>query len=257
MKIACIQIQIREGEEKGKTITRAETLIEGIDKADLIILPEIWNIGYFSFERYVSDSETEQGETISRMRVQAGKKKAHILAGSIVERENELFYNTSFLINPEGDLIGKYRKMHLFPYQSAEKQLLTPGKDLCVIDTQFGKIGLSICYDLRFPEFFRKLVDDGAEIILTVSAWPYPRLEHWFLFNRVRAAENLAFLASANCAGKNREKEFCGHSMIVDPWGTVLAKAEDRECVVMAQIDLRQVGEVRNEFPALADRVLI
>jgi predicted amidohydrolase len=257
MKIACIQIQIREGEEKGKTITRAETLIEGIDKADLIILPEIWNIGYFSFERYVSDSETEQGETISRMRVQARKKKAHILAGSIVERENELFYNTSFLINPEGDLIGKYRKMHLFPYQSAERQLLTPGKDLCVIDTQFGRVGLSICYDLRFPEFFRKLVDYGAEIILTVSAWPYPRLEHWLLFNRVRAAENLAFLASANCAGKNREKEFCGNSMIVDPWGTIVAKAEDHECIVAAQINLRQVGEVRNEFPALADRVLI
>lgn len=257
MRIASIQLEIHDDMQKTDIIPRAEKLINEIGEVDLVILPEIWNIGYFSFDKYIAESETADGETITRMRSKAKKKRVYILAGSIVEKDNDRFYNTSFLIGPSGKILGKYRKIHLFGYGSRESQLLTRGNEVCVIDTEIGTLGLSTCYDLRFPELFRKLIDRGAEIILTVSAWPYPRLEHWLLFNRVRAIENQAFLVSSNCVGTNRSVQFCGHSMIVDPWGTILASGGDEECSVKAEITLDQVEHFRKQFPVLKERILI
>jgi predicted amidohydrolase len=112
------------------------------------------------------------------------------------------------------------------------------------------------CYDLRFPELFRAMLDKEAELFLVASGWPYPRLEHWLMFNRIRAVENSSFLISSNCAGMNRGIQFCGHSMIVDPWGTVLASGGDEECILKAEIDIQKVSSVRREFPAVRDRVL-
>jgi predicted amidohydrolase len=257
MRIASIQMEIHDDMQKTNTIARAEKFINEIGTTDLVILPEIWNIGYFSFDKYIAESETRDGETITRMRSKANEKRVHILAGSIVEKENGRLYNTSFLIGPSGEILGKYRKMHLFGYGSRENQLLTRGEDICAIDTELGTFGLSTCYDLRFPELFRKLIDRGAEIILTVSAWPYPRLEHWLLFNRVRAVENQAFLVSSNCVGINRSVQFCGHSMIVDPWGTVVASGGDEECIVTAEINLDKVRYIRKQFPVLKERILV
>jgi predicted amidohydrolase len=257
MRIASIQMKIHDDVEKRDVIAQAEKLIDEIGATDLVILPEIWNIGYFSFDRYIAESETRDGETITRMRSKANEKRVHILAGSIVERDNGRFYNTSFLIGPSGEILGKYRKIHLFGYGSRESQLLAKGEEVCVIETEIGTFGLSTCYDLRFPELFRKLIDRGAEIILTASAWPYPRLEHWLLFNRVRAIENQTFLVSSNCVGINSSVQFCGHSMIVDPWGTILASGGDEECSVKAEIDLDQVGYIRKQFPVLKERILI
>jgi predicted amidohydrolase len=255
MRIASLQIEIHDDMEKRDTITRAEKLIDGIGTIDLVILPEIWNIGYFSFDKYIAESETCNGETITRMRSKAKEKRVYILAGSIVEKEDGRFYNTSFFIGPSGEILAKYRKIHLFGYGSRESQLLTRGEDVCVIETQIGTFGLTTCYDLRFPELFRRLIDRGAEIILTVSAWPYPRLEHWLLFNRVRAVENQTFLVSSNCVGTNRSVQFCGHSMIVDPWGTILASGGDEECFVKAEINVEQVGSIRKQFPVLKERI--
>lgn len=257
MIIASIQMQIHDGSKKAESIARAEELIDKAGPADLIVLPEIWNIGYFSFDRYISESETSEGETITRMKAKAREKNAFILAGSIVENDNDQLYNTSFFIGPTGDILGKYRKIHLFGYGSKESQLLKKGENECVIETELGKFSLSTCYDLRFPELFRRLIDRGAEIILTVSAWPYPRLEHWLILNRARAIENQAFLISSNCVGKNNSVQFCGHSMIIDPWGIILAGAGDEECIVRAEISLNEVVEARKQFPVLNDRVLI
>ena len=257
MRIASIQMKIHDDVEKTDVIAKAEELIDETGETDLVILPEIWNIGYFSFDKYIAESETPDGETITRMRSKANEKRVYILAGSIVEKDNGRFYNTSFLIGPSGEILGKYRKIHLFGYGSRESRLLTKGEDVCVIKTEIGTLGLSTCYDLRFPELFRKLIDRGAEIILTVSAWPYPRLEHWLLFNRVRAIENQAFLVSSNCVGTNRSVQFCGHSMIVDPWGTILAGGGDEECSVKAEITLDQVEHVRKQFPVLEERILV
>ena len=122
--------------------------------------------------------------------------------------------------------------------------------------TDFGRVGLACCYDLRFPELFRRMVDQGAEFFLVCSAWPYPRLESWIMLNRVRALENEAFLVSSNCVGITRGKQFVGHSMVVDPWGAIVAGAGDEETVVRAEVDPGMVARVRSVFPPLRDRVL-
>ncbi|MBW1721543.1 MAG: carbon-nitrogen family hydrolase [Deltaproteobacteria bacterium] len=255
MRIACIQMEVGD-RPKSEHIARAEKLLERVEEADLVLLPEVWNIGYFSFDRYRPESEAPGGETAERMSSMARKLGTYLLAGSWITREEGgKLFNTSFLFDRNGDLVAKYRKIHLFGYGSRETEILEGGKEIVTHRTDFGTIGIATCYDLRFPELFRKMMSMGTEIFLVVSGWPFPRLEPWILFNRVRALENLAFLVSCNCAGVNRGVRFCGHSMIVDPWGKAVAAGGDEEEVITADIDKDMVTRAREEFPALRDIV--
>ncbi len=253
-RVTSIQLGIGE-EDKAQRMERVERLLDQVKGTHLVILPEIWNIGYFSFDLYEKESETVNGETAQRMSKKAKEIRCYLHGGSFVEKENGTFYNTSLLFDPDGNQIARYRKIHLFGYGSQESQILARGKEVVVVETDLGKIGMCTCYDLRFPELFRRMLQQGAEIFLVTSGWPYPRLEHWLMFNRIRAIENSAFLISSNCTGKNRGIQFCGHSMIVDPWGTILASGGDEECIVEAKIDIQKVSSVRNEFPAVKDRI--
>lgn len=255
MKVASIQMSVGD-ETKPQRIDRAEKLLGHAKGADLVILPEIWNTGYFCFDLYESEAEPIHGTTFQRMSSVAKRHGFFLHMGSFVETWNGKLYNTSLLIDPRGIPIGVYRKMHLFGYGSRESQILTRGNEVVVIETELGKVGMSTCYDLRFPELFRRMVDKGAELFLVTSGWPYPRLEHWLMFNRIRAIENTAFLASSNCVGINRGFRFCGHSMVVDPWGVIVSSGGDEECIIKAEIDMTKVETTRKEFPALSDRVL-
>lgn len=254
MRIACIQMEITD-RTKAENLEHAEELIKSAEGADLILLPEIWNIGYFSFDSYEGESEPLEGETAERMSCMARSVDAWLLGGSWVVRGPDGLYNTSFLFDRKGKAVKTYRKIHLFGYGSREQEILKKGSEVVAVETEVGVLGLASCYDLRFPELFRKMMVRGVEIFLIVSGWPYPRLEHWTLFNRARALENLCFLASANCVGVNRGMRFCGHSSIVDPWGVVRAAGGDEETIVRADIDLAMVGRVRKEFPAVHDIV--
>lgn len=254
MKVASIQLEMAD-RPKEKNVGNALALIDRAPEADLVLLPEIWPCGFFTFDRYASDSEPLEGPTVTAFRQKAAERRCHILMGSLVERAVDGLFNTTVFIGPEGEIIARYRKIHLFGYQSDETRLLTPGKEVVVVDTLWGRTGFSTCYDLRFPELFRRMVDRGAEIFLIPSAWPLARIEAWRLFNRARAHENLAFLVSCNCAGENAGKRYGGHSMIVDPWGHVLAEGGDGGEIVTAEIDVGQAAAARKEFPALADRV--
>ncbi|MEW6425662.1 MAG: carbon-nitrogen family hydrolase [Bacillota bacterium] len=256
MKIALIQLAIKDEETKQDRISRVEGLLAQVRGAELILLPEIWNVGYFSFDRYGEESETLAGETVSRLSARARELQAYIFGGSIVERDGDKLYNTAVLIGSAGDILGAYRKIHLFGYGSEERKVLSPGKEIVAVETPFGKVGLSICYDLRFPELFRRLVDRGAEIILNCAAWPYPRVEHWLLLNRTRAIENQCYFLSCCCAGASRGKAFIGRSQVIDPWGTVVASAAERETILQAEIYPEIVARAREEFTALKDRVL-
>jgi predicted amidohydrolase len=255
MRIASIQLKVIE-DSKAKALKHAQELILGCRGADLIMLPELWNIGFMSYDRYRQEAETREGPTLTMLMDLARDLKCYIHTGSIVEKEEEEYFNSSFLLNPDGTVVGSYRKFHLFTFQSAESEILTPGRSLTVLHTDFGTMGLATCYDLRFPEFFRRMVDMGAEIFLVTAAWPYPRLEHWLLFTRVRALENLSFLVSSNSCGTNRGKQFVGHSRIVDPMGNVIAGSGDDESIVWAHIDHEAVTAARENFPALKDRIL-
>jgi predicted amidohydrolase len=192
---------------------------------------------------------------LTLLRTLAKELSCHLHTGSFVERRDDRIYNSSFLLNPEGEILGSYQKIHLFTYQSQEAGILTPGSSIRVIPTEFGHFGLATCYDLRFPELFRKMLDQGAHFFLISSAWPYPRLEHWLLFNRTRALENLSYLISSNCVGINRGTQFLGHSLVVDPMGQIVAGGDDGECIVHAEVDRDIVLRVRAEFPALRDRI--
>lgn len=244
-------------EGKHANVRRAAALLDRLSEVDLILMPEIWNVGYFAFDAYRSESENLEGPTVSMLREKARRKGCFIFGGSIVENVAGAHYNTSVLIDRQGAIVAAYRKIHLYGHQSEEAQLLTRGEKVTVADTELGKVGLSTCYDLRFPELYRKMAAMGAELFLVASAWPFPRLEAWLMLNRVRALENQVFLVSSNCAGSNRGKSFVGHSMVADPWGTPLAMGGDDACVVEAEFDLAKVHEIRSMFSGFNDRVLI
>jgi predicted amidohydrolase len=254
MRVASIQLKVIE-ESKEKALEHASEMIRQCQGADLILLPELWNIGFMSFARYRNEAETQEGPTFTLLRSLARELSCHLHTGSLVEKRGDRFYNSSFLLDPQGVILGGYQKIHLFTYQSQEAEILTPGTSITVIPTEFGNFGLATCYDLRFPELFRKMLDRGAEFFLIASAWPAPRLEHWFLLNRTRALENLSCLISSNGVGMNRGTQFIGHSLIVDPMGQIIAGGNDEEGVVWAEVSRDIVLKARREFPALKDRV--
>lgn len=256
MKISTIQLGINDDENREQRFSRVERIIDTLEETDFVLLPELWAIGFFSYDRYKSESEALKGETFSRLSEKAKKIGAYIFGGSFVENRGGNYYNTSILINRQGELVGNYSKIHLFGYGSEERKILSPGEKIVVVDTEFGKIGLTICYDLRFPEIYRKLIDNDAEIILNCSAWPYPRTENWTDLNKVRAIENQAYFLSCGCAGYSKGKPFIGRSMVVDPWGTVVGSASERETVLKTEIYPETVKQIRKEFTPLKDRVL-
>lgn len=254
MKVTSIQMAVVEN-DKAATIEKACECIRQCQGADLVIMPEIWNIGFMSFDRYHSEAEDRRGPTLTAMTAMAREVNAFLHTGSFVEKDNGRFFNSSYLLSPDGEILANYRKIHLFGYNSRETQLLSPGGRVVVASTPLGKIGLATCFDLRFPELFRRMVEQGVEMFLVCSAWPYPRLEHWIMLNRVRALENQCFLVSSNSAGLNRGVQFVGHSMIVDPWGTIRAGGGDKEITVKCDVDLSETASAREQFPGLAGRV--
>lgn len=253
MHLASIQMSVVEGDKKA-TIAKATKAVCQCAEADLVILPEIWNVGFMSFEQYISEAEEKDGPTMTALTQAAKEAGVYLHSGSFVEKDGDAFYNASYLISPQGEILGHYRKIHLFGYNSRETQILTPGDAIAVVDTPLGKLGMATCYDLRFPELFRRMTAEGAGILLVCSAWPYPRLEHWLMLNRVRALENQCFLMSANSVGFNQGAQFVGHSMIVDPWGVILASGGDEEVILKTEIDWDALKTAREKFPALADR---
>jgi len=253
-----IQLAMNDYESRSGRFERVEGYLRQIEAGDnhpvMIMLPEIWGTGFFNFDRYKVESEMLQGETFSCLAPWAEKIGSYLLAGSIVEREGSNYYNTTLLIGPNGALAGSYRKIHLFGYQSEENSVLTAGSELYMLKTKHGTWGFSTCYDLRFPELYRKMVDSGVDTIFVVAAWPEARLEHWELFNRARALENLCYLVSCNCAGELKGHSLGGNSMVVDPWGEIVARAGEREELLTAVINPERTAAVRAEFPALQDR---
>lgn len=255
-KVASIQLWHNDGDSKENRIANAEQLIDSVSDSDLILLPEIWNIGWWSFDMYREGSETLQGETISRMAEKARAVNAYILAGSIVERKDDSLYNTAVLLDPKGQIAATYRKVHLVGFMGArEAELVKRGEKVVTVKTDLGVMGFAICYDLRFPELFRQMaVNHGVEIFLLVAAWPIVRLDNFRELCHARANENLCYLVSCDMAGINRGKQYLGHSAIVDPMGTSIVSSGTAESVVRGEIDTAEVYKAREFMPVLKDR---
>lgn len=261
MRISTIQLALDDKESIADRRIAVEKSLEEIYKSgfkpDMIILPEIWGCGFFDFDNYCNYSEASKGVTYELISKWARTMNCMIHSGSFIEKEGESYYNTSLLIDKEGQVLGSYRKVHLFGFQSKEQEVLTPGRNVSAIKTEFGTVGLSTCYDLRFPEQFRSLVDKETKMFLVASAWPLQRLSHWRLFNQVRALENQCFLISCNCAGEQKGTVLGGHSMVVGPSGDIINEADEKGQILYTEIDLSEVERYRGSFPSLADRVNI
>ncbi|WP_066073151.1 carbon-nitrogen family hydrolase [Frankia sp. EI5c] len=259
MRVALLQSASPDGEASTARRERVLSQVRALDpdRTDLVVLPELWATGYFHFDRYEAEAEALSGPTVGALRAVAAERGLHIVGGSIVERDSAgALYNTTAVIGPGGELLGHYRKIHLFGYESAEARLLTAGDGVLVTATPWGPLGVATCYDLRFPELFRLLADRGAELVVVVSAWPLARLEHWELLVRARAVENQVFVVACNAAGGQAGVELAGSSLVVDPWGVVLARGGTGPAVVRAELDPGRVGAVRAEFPVLTHRRL-
>jgi predicted amidohydrolase len=225
--------------------------------ADLVVLPELWPQGGFTYQRWAEDAEPLDGPTVAALSAAARELGAHVHGGSIIERaEDGALYNTSFLLGPDGALLASYRKIHLFGFAEGEPALLTAGTSVVVVDTALGRLGLATCYDLRFPELFRALVDGGAELVLLPAAWPAARVGHWSLLARARAVEDQVVVVAANTSGAQAGKTMGGFSVVVDAQGTVLAEAGSQADVLSVEVDLADVRAWRQRFPVLADRRL-
>lgn len=258
MRVACVQLHYPQDETKQQRIERVLGLVaDAAGDAELVVLPELWPTGYFAFERYEEEAEPLDGPTITAMRDAADQLSIHLHAGSFVERHADGLANCTVLIGPSGQILLTYRKIHLFGYDSREAELLTPGTTADVIETPFGTVGTTTCYDLRFPELYRVLVQRGADILIIPAAWPSPRIEHWRLLLRARALENQAFVIACNGVGNQNGTALGGHSVIVDPWGDVLAEADSEEPQLLtAHLDLGRLAAIRSEFRVLEHRRL-
>jgi predicted amidohydrolase len=258
LTVAAVQLASLEGETLDQALAVATSAVDAAAArgATLVVLPEIWTPGYFAFDTY--PEAAPHAERIRRHLADlAEQHRIHLHGGSFVEEHGGALYNTSVLFGPDGKAVGEYRKMHLFGYGSREPEVLSPGESVTVVDTELGKIGMAVCYDLRFPELFRAMTDRGAELILVASAWPHPRLEAWSTLVRARAIENQVHLVAANGVGPTLSgPSLCGHSAVVDPWGVPVAGAGDEAATVTTTIDLDAVGDARGRLRQLADRRL-
>ena len=261
MRIASVQIVLRDHEKSEDRFQQAQRILEHMEqekkRPDLILFPELWDCGFFAFDEYETASQPLRGRSFAFFSQWAKRLGANILTGSFVEERNQKRYNTVLFLNREGKLCGAYRKIHLFGYGSEEARRLCAGNETVAVEADFAIAGISTCYDLRFPEQYRALVDQGAEILLLTAAWPMARLEHWRILQQARALENQCFLISCNCSGEQNGTALAGHSMTIAPDGTILAEADEKTEVLWSEIDPRQAKAWRSAFPALADRVAI
>jgi len=267
MRLALAQFEIAGGATE-RNVDRALELVAdaAADGADLVVLPEIFNVGYFAFDSYPRAAEPLDGPTLSRVADAAADHDVAVLAGSIVEDlaashaagfetpATDGYANAAVFFDSDGSWQAVYRKQHLFGYGSAEQELLTPGESLPTVEFGGFTVGVTTCYDLRFPELYRELVDAGVTLALVPSAWPYPRVEHWQLFPRARAVENLMHVAAVNGVGEFEDATLLGRSAVYDPWGTRLAAAGDEPRLVVTDVDPERVAKRRSEFPVLEDR---
>lgn len=254
-------VQLSSSADRRANLDRAATLIRTAAErgAQLVVLPEV-----FPWRGPRADepghAEAIPGPTTEAMAAVARETGVHLCMGSMLETgAGDRSFNTSVVIGPSGDILARYRKIHLFDVELTgrvcvrESDARAPGEDVVVVPTPLGRLGMSICYDLRFPELYRRLVQAGAEILLLPSAFTFPTgAAHWEVLCRARAIENQCWLLAANQTGMSPHGFLdYGNSLIVDPWGTVVARVGDGEGIALAEVDLAQLARVRSEMPCL------
>ncbi|MBT2404036.1 MULTISPECIES: carbon-nitrogen family hydrolase [unclassified Streptomyces] len=257
MRASLIQIAVNDGESVASRRARAADLVREQAGSDLVVLPELWTVGAFAYELFETEAEPLDGPTYRAMSKAASDAGVWLHAGSVVERAGDgSLYNTALVISPAGELAATYRKIHRFGFDQGEAVLMSAGESLTTVSLPEQTLGIATCYDLRFPELFRGLVDAGATTMVVAAGWPARRRSHWTLLNRARAVEDQSYVLACGLAGTHAGVEQAGHSLVVDPWGETLAEAGPGEGVLTVDLDPSKVAETREQFPALKDRRL-
>ncbi|RJK94247.1 carbon-nitrogen family hydrolase [Vallicoccus soli] len=259
MRTALLQLATDLDQPLAARVERAAALVREQRGADLVVLPELWPVGAFGYDGWADAAEPLDGPTVRAMADAARDTGAHVHMGSFVERDGDRLHNTSVVLGPDGEVAATYRKVHLFGLHSPERgepSLLSPGEGPVVWDAPWGPTGLATCYDLRFPELFRALVDRGARTLLLVAGWPEPRIAHWSLLVRARAVEDQLLVVACNAAGRQGSTALGGRSLVVDAWGALHGEASPSEQVLEVDVDPAATDGVRERFPVLDDRVL-
>ena len=253
MKIGLVQYDpVWEDKEKNKEKIK-NLLISNFKHPDVLIFPEMSLTGFSMKSKQLSESlEDESFKFFSGI---AFQNKVHVFAG-IIEKEREFFFNSLIHIDDSGKLINKYRKIHPFSYSTEDKNY-SRGNNTVVTKIGEWKIGLSICYDLRFPELYRHYGKDRTDLIINIANWPVDRIEHWHTLLKARAIENQCYIAGVNRVGDDPKLNYNGFSSVFDPIGEELTNVEKLEKIITIDISRHRVEEVRTKFPFLNDIHLI
>lgn len=256
MRVAVIQFDIKKHDSVSNQQKAAELIASAAAQgAEFVVLPELWSTG-FDLENTTDLAQTLHGQTVDFMRNIAAEHNIYIGGGSFIEQKHDKYYNTSLAIDPQGNIIAKYRKAHLFSYEMHEDKYLSSGDEWVMynyngIDNEFI-VGMLICYDLRFPEFSRNMALRGVRLFTVPACWPKSRVSEFELFCRARAAENRCFLLSANYTD-TKSDIFVGNSLIVSPFGEIIAKGYNEEKAIIADIDLNLFSK-KEMFSSFNDR---
>ncbi|MCC5910904.1 MAG: carbon-nitrogen hydrolase family protein [Clostridiaceae bacterium] len=261
-KIAVCQMMVTQ--DKKDNLKKAEEMVrEAVTSqgADIVVLPEIFNCPYNNEDMF-DLAEDHPGESTNMLSRVAKELEIYLIGGSIPEKAGDKIYNTSFIFGPEGDLLSTHRKIHLFDIDIKgkisfkESDVLDYGEQVTVIDTKFGKIGVAICYDMRFPELMRLMALEGAEVIVVPAAFNTTTgPAHWHETIKVRAVDNqVYFVAAAPARNPQAKYQAYGNSKIVNPWGDVVVDTDEKEGIICGEIDLDYLKKIRQELPLLKHR---
>ncbi|MHC1727086.1 MAG: carbon-nitrogen family hydrolase [Syntrophobacteraceae bacterium] len=248
----CCQFSIKPADVRENVLT-AERMLAEVARRNcrIAVLPEMWSC---SFPYPVLKEMAARTPAIVEGLQKIALKNNLVIAGSLPEAGGDTVFNTSYLIDSTGEIAGEYRKVHLFSLYSEHKNF-GRGESAKVFQTSLGKIGLMICYDLRFPEISRKLALEGAEIICVSALWPLVRIDHWSLLLRARAVENQLFIIGSNGCGASERITWGGTSAVISPLGTVLAQGGPEDQTVVGVLDPLEMDEFRKIIPCFEDRV--
>ncbi len=250
--ISLAQMNITLGDVRKNLKVAEDYIAEAARRGShLIVLPELWSTGY------ALDQARDLGAALNvgifaQMATLATQHKISIV-GSMMEKRGLEVSNSAPFFAPNGRLMGVYRKIHLFQLMD-EHRYLQPGAAPLIMDLPWGTTGIAICYDLRFPELFRRYAVGGAKMVIMPAEWPIERIDHWRLLLQARAIENQCFMIGCNSAGVTGDKTFGGHSMIVDAWGKIVLEVGEAPTLATAEIDLDYVDLVRARIPVMEDR---
>ncbi|MBM7654188.1 carbon-nitrogen family hydrolase [Neobacillus cucumis] len=253
IKVSCLQMDIAFG-DPNSNYQSAEKLIKKAmeNHPDIIVLPELWTTGY-DLARLDTIADMQARRTIDFLQTAAKKHKVHFVGGSVANQEEKGVKNTLLIISKDGSLRYQYDKLHLFKLMD-EHLYLEAGATKGLFQLDGHLFAGVICYDIRFPEWIRAHTSEGAEALFVVAEWPTARLKHWRALLIARAIENQCYVIACNRSGSDPNNQFAGHSLIIDPWGEVLAEAGEHEEIISAEINLELVKEIRKQIPIFEDR---